>query len=199
MRQNNRTSPQQASARASWGPSWESRPALRARAPRTAPLPGPPKLCRGRLSRQPAFMSAAMNSCVDATRGSTPRIIIGAGFSRGFLQACGARSAWSYPGHRPRELPCVPTPWHMRAPRTAGLRGVSATPRFPQLAATRRQDAGVSDLQPSLFWGENSSSPAPVVHLSPPSSPTLRPAGDASGHRPACLFTPAAAAADLKG
>lgn len=53
MKQNNRASPQQASAKASRGPSWESRSALRARASPPAQLLGPPKLCRGGFPASP--------------------------------------------------------------------------------------------------------------------------------------------------
>lgn len=182
---------------------------------RAAPLPAPgpalPARSRGRRgsagggwpARPPASRSAARSSRVDATRGATPRVIVGAGFSRGRL------GRWALGQHGPTPLtlrgkPLVPRPrGRARLPRAAGPRGVPAATRSPRLAPARRRDAGVSELQPSLFWGKTPPALPPGRAHTPPAPPAPvlagRLAGDACGHRPACLFPLAAPAADLKG
>ncbi|XP_039583685.1 SH3 and multiple ankyrin repeat domains protein 1-like [Passer montanus] len=164
-------SPQQASAKASRGPSWESRPTLRARA-------SPPARSWGRRS------SAGGGFPASPPPGPLPKVLAWprhegprhASFSeRGFH--AGASSVRCSPSTElPRWWPegrplC---PGAVPAPRTAPPRGAPTAPR------SRDQETGHggSEIQPTLFWGAKPlrACPTRAFPVLPPRPSLSRPA-----------------------
>lgn len=121
-----------------------------------------------------------------------------------FARAPPARRARTYPGGRPRDLPCAPAPRRVHTPRAAGPRGVPTAPRSPRLAAARRRDTGAARFNQHFSGGRNPSRPAlacPVVHFLTPLPGRLCPARPSGCllRSPSCVpLSPAAPAADLR-
>lgn len=189
MKQNNRASPQQASAKASRGPSWESRSALRARASPPAQLLGPPKLCRGGFPASPP--PGPLPKVRAWTRREGPRH---ASFSERDFHAgassvrCSPRTdlpRWSSEG--PPLCPCPTDCW---------------SPWSAHGTATGRRDTGSGRFNQHFYGGGETPRGLPQSCISRTPSPALSvPPGPLAGaayfgHRPAC---PSAPAADLMG